>query len=1078
MLPKFTLTYNPHSRPFWQACLLMLLLMINIPFAQAQTCIAMSQPTGVSLNNNAGTAVTLSWSAVYGATGYQLQTYLDNRYQSVSSTSSSATFTGLSAGVYYFNVTAINSCNEQSAPSEWFAVNMDGIAQCTAPETPSGLVASSMTGTGFTASWNTVTNAEHYQVTRWDDNSGWVEAASSTSTAHQFTQVATGTEYLRVNASNQCGQSADSSYITVEITGASTCPVSLSAPQSLQASQIHSTGFTLSWAEVDKADQYQVQLWLNGAWSSLATTSALTYPLSGLASLSEQYVRILAQLDCDQSVVGESDWISVTLSQTACPTQLDKATSLVTTNLHQNGFELNWNSVPNADSYSVQLWVSGQWSTLDTTTSTSMTLDGLNANSSQYVRVVAHTDCDNSIISESEWLEVILTAQCPEQLIVPTNLALSRVSDSSFQAVWSAVPSATHYQLKLATNGTWQTSGTQASNAKLFSQLDPGSYQVKVAAMCGNVTSGDSAPKTITIESLDTCNLADINGGIDISRYGDSFDDFSFSGNIYVQGARFNPSQYTMKITCQGKYGFVSSAVDHNADNYAPFTYSYSHFGQRSSNVETVQFEITSGGYTSRQTLSWNLNVGTLQNPVQPYCSNINIDNDNDGIPDCAEQPGMSFFGMPVYDWGARTGQTDLFIEVDYMSKASSGDHGTQPRREVFDKLKSVFADHGYSLHFDLGGLFGSGPQNYNLGGGQAVQYSPWIGLSDWRNEYDGNYAVPGMKNNDTYPGVFSYMPVYFDNRPERARLFYYALFASSQAAGGEGSSGQAPDYFDYYFYVALGSPSQASKSRWFLNDTSGTELNRMINSQASVFMHEFGHILGLSHGGWPDTYPNYEPNFKPNYLSVMNYAYALSGVPYTGNGLNEKEMISDRHYAGVRRDKNAACLAQLETKYGSDVSRRNFPGGLETQWQSYNLDYSYGNHASFNEAGFNEAYVEGGIDLTCDGLVSNQTSSFNINYDYYAPDYVSARYDTMRDYNDWDNIHLYYKQLNYSKEGQFLISGNTAAKHAIEPADVIPGAIASPKTLASPSSSKQYSPLIPSSRPIGVEETLMPWIE
>jgi hypothetical protein len=43
-------------------------------------------------------------------------------------------------------------------------------------------------------------------------------------------------------------------------------------------------------------------------------------------------------------------------------------------------------------------------------------------------------------------------------------------------------------------------------------------------------------------------------------------------------------------------------------------------------------------------------------------------------------------------------------------------------------------------------------------------------------------------------------------------------------------------------------------------------------NTQAGIFMHEFGHTLGLRHGGGNDV------NFKPNYVSIMNYALT---VPY-----------------------------------------------------------------------------------------------------------------------------------------------------------------------------------------------------
>lgn len=43
---------------------------------------------------------------------------------------------------------------------------------------------------------------------------------------------------------------------------------------------------------------------------------------------------------------------------------------------------------------------------------------------------------------------------------------------------------------------------------------------------------------------------------------------------------------------------------------------------------------------------------------------------------------------------------------------------------------------------------------------------------------------------------------------------------------------------------------------------------------QVGTFVHEFGHTLGLKHGGTDNG------NYKPNYLSVMNYSFQFSGVP------------------------------------------------------------------------------------------------------------------------------------------------------------------------------------------------------
>ena len=46
------------------------------------------------------------------------------------------------------------------------------------------------------------------------------------------------------------------------------------------------------------------------------------------------------------------------------------------------------------------------------------------------------------------------------------------------------------------------------------------------------------------------------------------------------------------------------------------------------------------------------------------------------------------------------------------------------------------------------------------------------------------------------------------------------------------------------------------------------------ISQQAGTFVHELGHNLNLRHGGQDNV------NRKPNYISVMNYAFQLGGIP------------------------------------------------------------------------------------------------------------------------------------------------------------------------------------------------------
>jgi hypothetical protein len=76
-------------------------------------------------------------------------------------------------------------------------------------------------------------------------------------------------------------------------------------------------------------------------------------------------------------------------------------------------------------------------------------------------------------------------------------------------------------------------------------------------------------------------------------------------------------------------------------------------------------------------------------------------------------------------------------------------------------------------------------------------------------------------------------------------------------------------------------------------------------DQQAGTFMHEFGHLLGLDHGGEDAV------NNKPNYRSVMSYSRQFSGSPIMGRRLD---------YSRSEVDLNEASLNEC-TGVGSLVS-------------------------------------------------------------------------------------------------------------------------------------------------------------
>ena len=91
------------------------------------------------------------------------------------------------------------------------------------------------------------------------------------------------------------------------------------------------------------------------------------------------------------------------------------------------------------------------------------------------------------------------------------------------------------------------------------------------------------------------------------------------------------------------------------------------------------------------------------------------LDNDDDGIPDCAESSDAcaTYAGLHYHSWGARKDQRDIFIEIDYLR----GDKGelemtyVTPTKQMIDAVirtyESDFTSYKYpiKLHADVGNL-------------------------------------------------------------------------------------------------------------------------------------------------------------------------------------------------------------------------------------------------------------------------------------------------------------------------------------------------------------------------------------
>jgi hypothetical protein len=343
-------------------------------------------------------------------------------------------------------------------------------------------------------------------------------------------------------------------------------------------------------------------------------------------------------------------------------------------------------------------------------------------------------------------------------------------------------------------------------------------------------------------------------------------------------------------------------------------------------------------------------------------------DNDADGIPDDCEVMNSTFAGLPLYDWGARTGQQDLFIHIDYMD---STDEGVIPRQEALDRVRDVFLGHGIYVHFDVGDLYDQAP------GADPSDYD----LDDSSHEVPFALGITLGEAGDGRANLYAYKYRYMDLA--RKQIFHYTIFGYSQRADGSAGSSGLAELIGNDFLVTLGN--------WGLSSITGVETNLLINFQASTLMHELGHNLGLRHGG------DIDENYKPNYISIMNYLYTFPGLPTIGNDEGDRFRLE---WYVPDQDWWIELAALVDGPFGNPAD--------------FKMDYSDGSGADLNENVNDEnlGLRRGGVWVDYDNSGTAGTVDIDVNDD--GEDGILNNGDAttiLSDYDDWSNLNFFFAQ-------------------------------------------------------------------
>jgi len=247
-------------------------------------------PTGVTATATSSTSITVSWTAVTGATSYTVFGGASPTSLSQIGTAATTTYsnTGLTAGTTYYYAVAATNVSGTSGQSTTASATT---TQSVGPAAPTGVIAAAASSTSITVSWTAVTGATSYTVYGGTSSSSLSQIGTATAATYTNTGLtAATTYYYAVTVTTSSGTSARSTTVS-----AATQAAGPAIPTGVKAAAASSTSITVTWTAVTGATSYVIYRGTSStSQTQVGTSTSAAYTNTGLTASTTYYYSVAA----------------------------------------------------------------------------------------------------------------------------------------------------------------------------------------------------------------------------------------------------------------------------------------------------------------------------------------------------------------------------------------------------------------------------------------------------------------------------------------------------------------------------------------------------------------------------------------------------------------------------------------------------------------------------------------------------------------------------------------------------------------------------------------------------------------